>query len=292
MKKVLWISDEPGWAYDVNAKALATQMPQYEHHFIYTVSTNREQADLITPKMDIIVAMNPLSFYMYSDFHKVISVLDSMRALTDSDKSKLSQVSGIICTNKMLFDKASKYNQNVIMQTNGVDLEYYKPDYSKQSNIFTFGFAGNISGAYSIYKGWNVYQAAIKELLNEVAQFNVIYGVNQLSADKMVSEFYNKIHCLILLSDGEGCSNVVTEALACGIPVIITKVGFHSHALIDGKQGFLVEKNIREVQERMIWMSKDKELYERMKKEAREFAVQNHDITKVAKKYAEIFEVV
>jgi len=289
MKKILWVSDEPGWAYDINAQALALHMPQYEHHLLYTVSANKEVADQIIPGMDIVMAMNPLSFYMYSDFSKVFTIFDSVRALADVDKTKLSQVRGIICTNEKLSLIAKQYNKHWMLQTNGVDLEKYCPGDQKPTD-FTLGFAANINGPYAIYKGWNVYQAAVEDLGGFVKQINVLYGTpSRIHPERMVPDFYHKISCLVLLSDDEGCSNVITEALACGIPIICTKVGYHGEMLQHGVQCLFVPKQVGAVKD-AIWLMSRIGQYGIMSQAARQFAEQYHDIGVVAARYANFFE--
>jgi glycosyltransferase involved in cell wall biosynthesis len=45
---------------------------------------------------------------------------------------------------------------------------------------------------------------------------------------------------LCMATDREGCSNAVLEALACGVPVVTTRVGGNAELVRDGENGFLV----------------------------------------------------
>ncbi len=291
MKNILWISDEPNWAYDVNAKALSSNQPQYKHHFIYTVQKGRAAVDLVMDDMDIIMAMNPAGFYMYSRFDKVIAIIDTVRALNDSNKDIFPKVAGIICTNLFLFQFAKTKNTKVIMQPNGVDLGTFKPATGSPSRKFTVGFAANIKGHYADYKGWNFYQEALRSLPG-IEQLNVLYGESQITPDRMVPDFYHKIDCLVLPSRNEGCSNVVVEALACGVPVICTEVGYHGDFLRDGHECLFVERTNESVKAAILKMSTYPELFNNMKKEARGYATFHHCIKKVSERYANFFEKV
>jgi len=43
-----------------------------------------------------------------------------------------------------------------------------------------------------------------------------------------------------LLSRSEGFSNALLEAMACGVPSVVTRVGGNPEAIADGENGFLV----------------------------------------------------
>ena len=47
-------------------------------------------------------------------------------------------------------------------------------------------------------------------------------------------------HAFCLLSRSEGFSNALLEAMACGVPSVVTRVGGNPEAIQDGENGFLV----------------------------------------------------
>ena len=57
-----------------------------------------------------------------------------------------------------------------------------------------------------------------------------------------IPKFLSAADIFILPSYSEGLPNVVLEAMACGLPVIATKVGGIPEAVEDGKSGILVDK--------------------------------------------------
>jgi len=291
-KNILWVYYERNWAYDINAKILAANLPQYNHHFFITGEQNRKDLDSIVFDMQIIITMNPMNNCLYNQFSNVISILDSVRAISKSREEIFSKMAGIICTNNELFKFAKSKNENTILQPNGIDLNIFKPSVV-QSDVrkFTVGFAGNVDSDYNKdYKGWNFYQEAVNSLFGKVEQLNAIFGTEQIPFDKMISEFYNKIDCLILPTRNEGCSNVITEALACGIPVICTKVGYHGHSLQNQGQCLYIERNVESIRTAILQLCNNPSLYRYMKKAARDFAYKHHDIKKVAENYADFFE--
>lgn len=287
MKKVLWVMDEANWAYDVNAKALAKYMQKCEHSFAYCAHS---RSTINTGNFDVVVVMYPPYIKKCDKFDNIIVILDSVRAAQSINPTLLSKVAGIICCNEFLYDLAKTRNSMVILQPNGVDLDFYCPPEVKIERKFTVGFAANTTGKAGIYKGWPVYEEAMAGLLGIVDRFDVQYGISQIPPDRMVEDFYHKIDCFILLSENEGCSNVITEALACGLPIICTKVGYHGHALTDHKQCVFVNRDVSEVKSAIIEVCNNKELRDKMVYESRIFASLNHSIAFAGWKYSKFFE--
>ncbi len=60
---------------------------------------------------------------------------------------------------------------------------------------------------------------------------------------EMVPKWLHAADLFALASDREGSSNAVREALACGLPVVATRVGDNGELVIEGKNGMLVTPN-------------------------------------------------
>ena len=76
---------------------------------------------------------------------------------------------------------------------------------------------------------------------------------------------------LVNPSLSEGLPNIVLEALASNVPVILTNVGGHPEIITDNKNGFLVEpKNIDNLAERIVKLSQDKKIRDEFIKNSHE----------------------
>ena len=211
-------------------------------------------------------------------------------------------VGAIIATNQQLAGFASKVNPNTTVIPNGVDLEHFKPRPSfpdRPDRPFTVGFAGNIDGMGGPYKGWALYVRAWMALMMDgVDHKEVLYKHSQIPHDDMPEKFYHQIDALILPSQGEGCSNVATEALACGVPVIMTKVGFHGELLTHYENVVYITRDLEtdspettdQICTAVRRLMREPDLYRRLSQNGRAFAVEHHDVKKVAAQYDAVFQ--
>jgi glycosyltransferase involved in cell wall biosynthesis len=120
----------------------------------------------------------------------------------------------------------ARKGSRVVFIPNGVDLSVFKP------RTYLVGWCGSkVRCAYE-YKGVNYIVKAV-EMINKEGLINVKFVEDPSNPplvtyppDVMVN-FYQDLDVFVSASIGEGCSNVVLEALACGVPVVMTKTGIH-----------------------------------------------------------------
>ncbi len=222
-------------------------------------------------------------------------VIDSVNKGSRYD-SQLAQVGAVIATNNQLKNIAERVNTNTYLIPNGIDLEIFKPPNKRPDRMFTVGFSGNIWGMGGNYKGWQFYVGTTLSLYGLVKKKECLHngpkGQMQVKHEDMVREFYHKIDCLILPSMGEGCSNVVGEALACGVPVLITKVGYHGEMLKDGEDCLFIERDVQDIVDKVNMLLDSPELCYKLAVNGRKFVEKHQDIKVIAKKYDEVFQSV
>jgi len=81
---------------------------------------------------------------------------------------------------------------------------------------------------------------------------------------------------LVLPSLGEGFGLVVAEALACGLPVIVTPNVGSSDLIHDGQEGFVVPVcSADAIAERLETLHRDRELLAAMSRQAQATAAKN-----------------
>ncbi len=194
------------------------------------------------------------------------------------------------------YDIAAAVNPNTVLIPNGVDLDLFRPAEVREDREFTVGFAGNIWGLGAQYKGWAYYVAAVLPLYPHVRKRESLFGGPPSQAhiphDQMKAGFFDKIDCLILPSINEGCSNVIGEALACGVPVLCTKVGYHGERLTDGENVIFIERDAEDISDKIMMLKGSLGLRYRLSVNGRKFVEENQAIEKIASQYDQVIEQV
>lgn len=170
----------------------------------------------------------------------------------------------VIVNSQGLLALARKTNAKINYQiiTNGVDSDFYRPSKIKFDK-FTVTAGGTLFGKkkglttlvrafarFAEYKnnvellliGAGDLETELKTLVKQLGVKNKVSFVGRKDKN-WLAENLPKCHVFCLPSINEGMSNATLEALACGLPIIITPVGGSDELLEDGKNGFLVPKN-------------------------------------------------
>lgn len=107
---------------------------------------------------------------------------------------------------------------------NGVDTTMFAP------REFLVGYCGNKKPFSQRYKGVEFIQRAVAAI-NREGKIRVRFVQDpsdppeKVYQQERIAKFYRTLDVFVSASIGEGCSNVVLEALASGVPVVMTKTG-------------------------------------------------------------------
>jgi|TARA_R110002110_G_scaffold107679_11_gene269397 glycosyltransferase involved in cell wall biosynthesis len=80
----------------------------------------------------------------------------------------------------------------------------------------------------------------LEEVNNLILSEGLTKDVQLMGETKEVFEVHKTIDLLILISDFEGFSNVISEAIASGLPIITSNVPENKYLVKDGENGFVV----------------------------------------------------
>ena len=94
-----------------------------------------------------------------------------------------------------------------------------------------------------------------EKLQNQIVVNNLGDRIFLTPPTKDIYLHYMSSQFLVLSSDFEGFGLVITEAMACGIPVVATNCPFGPSEIIDdGKSGLLAKMDVKDLAEKMEWM--------------------------------------
>ncbi|KOY22931.1 glycosyl transferase family 1 [Vibrio parahaemolyticus] len=118
--------------------------------------------------------------------------------------------------------------------------------------------------------------------LDEVHQWTESGAIKYSGATTDVRPFIENCAIYVLPSYHEGMPRTVLEAMAMGRPILTTDVPGCRETVIDGENGWLVEKaNEEQLAEKMIWFIENQEKWQEMGKSSHDMAYEKFDVHKV-----------
>ncbi|MBN1388387.1 MAG: glycosyltransferase family 4 protein [Bacteroidales bacterium] len=108
---------------------------------------------------------------------------------------------------------------------------------------------------------------------------------------KDMDQFYRTIDVLVLTSEKEGLANVLLESMSYGKPAIAFDIGSPSELIINGMNGFIVEKNnIEAMAEKISELYNNPEILDSIGKNARETIISGFTLESHIEKIEQIIE--
>ena len=107
-----------------------------------------------------------------------------------------------------------------------------------------------------------------------------------------VRPYIAQSNIFVLPSYHEGMPRTVLEAMSMGRPILTTNVPGCKETVINGENGWLVEKaNVQQLAERMIWFIENQQEWQRMADSSRKIAMEKFDVHKVNADLLKIMEL-
>ncbi|MEM2241036.1 MAG: glycosyltransferase family 4 protein [Nitrososphaeria archaeon] len=212
---------------------------------------------------------------------------------------------------------ASRKHPRIEIVPNGVDFynirrivninEEKKSLNGVEDNILFIGRLSRIKGVYDLLKAFTIVKRFHDScqltiigdgpLKNDIIHLvqkhdqlrkSVIFVGYILSRSLIYKHFYNST-VLVLPSYSEGMPTVILEAMAVGVPVIVTDVGDISDVIVHGENGLLVKPgDVKELAENILAVIWDKNLRRKLMINGLETA-QKYDWSIISKKIDSIY---
>lgn len=128
--------------------------------------------------------------------------------------------------------------------------------------------------------------------LNALEELNKQNAVNYLGGTDDVRPYIEACSIFVLPSYHEGLPRTVLEAMATGRPILTTDVPGCRETVINGENGWLVEKsNVEQLAEKMTWFIENQAEWLRMAKASRAMVEEKFDVHKVNQSLLKIMEL-
>ena len=203
----------------------------------------------------------------------------------------------------------SGFSRDILVEIpNGVDTnKYCKNTRKKRNHIHAITYIGRLDD----FKGVDYLLNGFKDVLSEVNNVSLTIvgnGPNESFLRKRVIDLgivdkvnfkgrqedivgeLNSTDIFVLPSLSEGMSNVLLEAMACGLPVVATSVGGNDDLITDGLNGILVPpKDSGRLATVLVELINNDDLTRRLGEEARKTVEINYSINRIVDAYVDLY---
>ncbi len=210
----------------------------------------------------------------------------------------------LVCsTSRFMTKVASQFlplNKSIEQIPFGVDYDRFKPAQRKNSLEEEGGFRCGFVKTFAPKYGPETLIRAMRRVVDVVPEAKLVMAgrgpikeklqhlVTQLGLDEYVEfvgfipndqvpDLMQTFDAFVNCSTTESFGVAILEASACGLPVVVTKVGGVAEVCLEGQTGIMVEaNNSKELAQALIRLAKDRDLRTKMGLAGRKFVLENY----------------
>lgn len=275
--KVLLVADRPNWAYDSIAKALVkyNDNPDLELDIDYIKNANRDLRSIFhNYDLVFLLGWQLLGTLKQGKIKRTNNFLDPKRVLTgihshhswDDRRTTpdlsvrppealiefLQKFAGVNTVSRRLYELFLQSGLTTLACTlNGVDTELFKSSPVQTEGPLRVGFSGN--NRHDWRKGISEFIEPGCDQEGIELHLAMPKEGHHINLDQMPG-FYKKIDAYVCASVSEGFSLSVLEASASGCPIISTRVGGCEDLIIDGVNGFIVDRDVDAIRDKVSFL--------------------------------------
>ncbi|HZR19383.1 MAG TPA: polysaccharide pyruvyl transferase family protein [Verrucomicrobiae bacterium] len=261
--KVLFLADQPGWAYDTAAQAISRRLAD---EFDIRVEYSLQRPDLRAWAFDLAYVFFWGETYhrqVITDPRRVVKEISSHRWANEQAYGYLSaqemaarylpDAATLTATSKRLQSMFSPFRR-VLWTPNGFEENLFS-NRGSRSGALRVGWAGN---ANEPCKG-------LKDILLPASGNDLELHVagGELSRAQM-AEFYNSIDVLCIASTAEGEPLTLIESMACGCFPVAVDVGIVPELVQHRQNGLIINRNVAAFQAAFQWCKQNLEYVREM----------------------------
>ena len=250
MHRILLMPDKRGWAFDFFCSYAAEALRKRGWHVDVIYQLEKTEPPLPLSRYDI--AFNPSYMLCKMDRelrgrlvrgiygHKWEWSLNPRRKLDQSLRGAFA----VIVPNRELQAMIRWYFPRTYQVCEGTDPDIFRFVRHRTGGDLVAGWSGNPRHPWKRF-----YDIIVPAC--EKAEVELRVATN-LTREELCA-FYNDVDVVLVATRGEGSPNCVFEAGACGRPVIGTAAGIIPEAVVDGRNGFIVDGTVEAFIEKLVW---------------------------------------
>ena len=172
----------------------------------------------------------------------------------------LTNTDALACGSKNIRDEYSEVLRTSYFCNIDVGERQFTRNNEKKYNQFVIGWTGNPKREF---KGYHTHILPAIELVKKKYP-NIEFRSRFSGPMETLHLFYEEIDICVIASDADAGPFMFSEASLMEVPCISTSIGIPQDVIVDGVNGFLVEKNINLIAEKIIKLYEDRELLKSM----------------------------
>ena len=298
--KVLMIADRPGWAYDILARSVKQHLSNMLIDICYIVDLRRDVKKYDFSSYDVVYFFLWFDAMRYGplvsgfEFDKTCVGIHSLASWSKRglDKTHVS----LVCNQFAATGYISKELGGLIQldrgffTPNGVESSIFFPSPLPERGPLRLMWVGNPSVQHhGDNKGFSsIVQPVVDSFDAEQVTLHTATPESPVARESM-GDFYRSNHVLICTSKHEGGPLPIVEALACGRPVISTKVGIVPEVVQHESNGLLIQRSRQSLRKAIQQLLDDPKLLESLANQS-SASIQTRLASETAQHYRTMFE--
>jgi hypothetical protein len=199
------------------------------------------------------------------------------RALDDSLRGALA----VVVPNRELCSMIQWYFPNTFQITEGTDPGIF--------HFEQFNTGQQVEAAWTGDSG-HTWKGLQDILIPACERANVPLRIASDLSRADLNRFYNSVDVVLVATKNEGSPNSVFEAGACGRPIIGTRAGIIPEAVVDGRNGFIVDRTIEAFSDKLLWCKENREKLREMGMAHREVVLRKYTIEEHTRQFCNLLE--
>jgi glycosyltransferase involved in cell wall biosynthesis len=249
--RILLVSDVKDWAWWIKSEYLKEYLSdEFEIDITNALGNRSKRVDPMDYDIFFTYGFSFISFYDYVPKKKKVTGVTAHRR-QGVIVSAMKKAGWIHANSKMLQKELRSWGfKNVFYLPNGVDENLFKPKTKipLEEGQVTVGHVGK----KAVNKGQEEYiLPSIK--ISKAKSFLHFNDYTNSIPHKEMPAVYQNFDFYICSSYEDGTPNPALEAAACGRPILTNRIGNMPEFVVDGHNGFLVDRDIQQYVDKIRW---------------------------------------